>query len=132
MHCAYTVTLIAGDFHADYTGYAWADGPGKGLDRTTHRGGSGGGHGGRGGNSNGGYYSGYSYDSLYTPKQMGSGGGMGNEERGGRGGGKLLGHRYEAAGLTDAFSLNQLSRVVNVGECRITYWLPISTSQYTI
>ena len=76
-----------GDFHADYTGYTSSQGPGAGLPQTHQLGGSGGGHGGRGGRSKWAYYSAYSYDSLYFPNQMGSGGGTGKDGPGGRGGG---------------------------------------------
>ncbi|KAK3576662.1 hypothetical protein CHS0354_004947 [Potamilus streckersoni] len=59
-----------------------------------HQGGSGGGHGGRGGRSKGGYFSAYTYDSIYFPSQMGSGGGTGtsNSNFGGRGGGIIFMH----------------------------------------
>ena len=79
--------IFPGDFHADFTGYTSSRGPGAGLPQTHQLGGSGGGHGGRGGRSKWAYYSAYSYDSLYFPNQMGSGGGTGKDGPGGRGGG---------------------------------------------
>lgn len=79
---------FSGDFHADFTGYTSSNGPGAGLPQNQQLGGSGAGHGGRGGRSMWAYYSAYSYDSLYLPKQMGSGGGTGKDGQGGRGGGE--------------------------------------------
>lgn len=77
-----------GDFQADFTGFPSNDGPGAGLAAVNHIAGSGGGHGGRGGRARYGYYSSLAYDSIYKPDQMGSGGGAGPGDAGGRGGGK--------------------------------------------
>ena len=81
--------VCLGEFHADFTGHAGDIGPGAGLAQSHHAGASGGGHGGRGGRSYRGYYSAVSYDSIYIPSEMGSGGGTGSNGEGGRGGGKL-------------------------------------------
>ena len=83
----FTYTVL-GDFEADATGFANAQGPGAGLNQDGHFGGSGAAHGGRGGHSLRGYYSAKGYDSLYRPTDWGSGGGNGNDGRGGRGGGR--------------------------------------------
>ncbi|XP_038052472.1 uncharacterized protein LOC119725183 [Patiria miniata] len=82
---------VAGDFHADFSGHAL--GQGRGFGQSTERGqrgGSGGGHGGRGGRSSRGIYSSDAYGSIYRPRDMGSGGGVGSQDDGGRGGGTLL------------------------------------------
>ncbi|XP_060557569.1 uncharacterized protein LOC132717977, partial [Ruditapes philippinarum] len=86
---ATNVTIdLSGDFHADYTGFPGNEGHGKGRNANTHEGGgTGAGHGGRGGRCKNGYFSAYSYDSMYFPTQMGSGGGNSPSGNGGRGGG---------------------------------------------
>ncbi|XP_070535280.1 uncharacterized protein [Ptychodera flava] len=75
---AENVTIdVAGDVHADWSGHSASDGPGSGLDKPSYStGASGGAHGGRGGRWDNGLYSSVAYDSMYTPSQPGSGGGM--------------------------------------------------------
>lgn len=67
-------------------------GPGGGVNADSWLGGGGGGgHGGRGGRARGSYISGYAHDSMYFPRQMGSGGGDSTSGgTGGRGGGRNI------------------------------------------
>lgn len=82
--------MFAGEFHADFTGYPGSSGPGGGRTANDYEGGgSGGGHGARGGRGKSGYFSSYSYDSIYIPEDYGSGGGNSPGGSGGRGGGKV-------------------------------------------
>ena len=81
---------ISGELHADYTGFPGGEGPGGGTNADEWLGGGdGGGHGGRGGRARASYRSGKAYDSVYFPRQMGSGGGNSIHGKGGRGGGNL-------------------------------------------
>lgn len=84
----FSYLFFLGEFHADFTGYSGGKGPGGGRNVNDYEGGgSGGGHGGRGGRCKSGLYSAYAYDSMYTPADMGSGGGNSPTGEGGRGGG---------------------------------------------
>ena len=80
---------LAGEMHADFSGFNAVEGPGSGMSKETYsRGGYGAGHGGRGGSANVGYQSAVAYDSIYMPVVNGSGGGHGDSGiGGGRGGG---------------------------------------------
>lgn len=95
------IIFSLGDFHADYTGHAGGLGPGGGINANEWLGGGGGGgHGGRGGRSMGSYISSYAYDSMYEPRQMGSGGGNSIHGNGGRGGGTVALLRFPKLALS--------------------------------
>ena len=79
---------MPGVIHANFTGYTGGLGPGGGQNANAWLGGAGGaGHGGRGGRARASYISAYAYNSMYYPRQMGSGGGNSVHANGGRGGG---------------------------------------------
>ena len=110
---AYDVEIdLAGDMHADFSGFN-DEGSlenGTGLAKETyHQGGAGGGHGGRGGKSQEGYFSAYSYDSVYMPRYFGAAGGRGSDGSGGRGGGYMY---FNVESMYQSFYKKPLSTIL--------------------
>lgn len=93
--CSNLTVATGGSINTDASGYAIAEGPGKGQQSGSNNN-SGGGHGGRGGDESGGV-GGVTYDSVHAPSIPGSGGGQYLAEAGGNGGGVV---RIEATRVT--------------------------------
>jgi hypothetical protein len=79
-----TTLTLNGIISASRKGYAADQGPGKGAASSNNS--AGGAYGGKGGQSNGGMLGGATYDNLYSPDELGSGGGSATYA-GGAGGG---------------------------------------------